>query len=117
MKKSASQELHKRLAAAKGYDAFLDILGPGTGEDDLREIERVILSRSDRHHQMNTRPVGDPSEDVILSTPRRRDNPEPPDGNAPLGPSNPLRMAIPAAVSGRDPLTPTPGGGVPLTAC
>ena len=98
MKKSTSQELHKRLSTAKGFDAFSDILGPGTGEDDFREIEWAILSRC------NARLVEDSLEP---STPLNRENPDPPGLNAPLGPSNPLRMPIPAAVSGH-PLTPTP---------
>ena len=110
MKKSASQELHQRLSTAKGYDAFSDILGPGTGEDDFREIERVILSRSDQH-RMGPCLVEDTSDEIVLSTPPNR-NPEPPELNAPWGPSHPLRMTIPAAVSRHDALTPTPGGGV-----
>lgn len=119
MKKSASQELHQRLSTAKGYDTFSDILGSKTGEDDFREIEQAILSRTDRRHQITeARPVEeeDPEEEPILSTPPDRENPEPPELNAPLGPSHPSRMTIPAAVSGHDALTPTPGGGVPLAA-
>ena len=183
MKKSTSQELHKRLSTAKGFDAFSDILGPGTGEDDFREIEWAILSRCNARlvedslepstplnrenpeppglnaplgpsnplrmpipaavsghpltptpcptttgddlreieriilSRCNDRLVGDSSEEALLSTPLNRENPEPPGLNAPLSPSNPLRMPVPAAVSGHDALTPTPGGGVPLTAC
>lgn len=89
-----------------------DILGCRTGEDEFREIEQAIASRPSRYR----RSINEAEhEEAFLSTPPNRENPEPPSLNAPLGPSNPLRMTIPAAVSGHDELTPTPGGGIPLT--
>ena len=91
-----------------------DLLGSRTGEDEFREIEQVIASRSDRYKFLDRQDQEE--EEAPLSTPPARQNPEPPDLNAPLGPANMLRMTIPAAVSGHDALTPTPGGGVPFEA-
>jgi hypothetical protein len=58
-------------------------------------------------------PTSEVSETI---TPPHRPNPELPSSAAPLGPSNPLRAQIPAGVTRRDIQTPTPGGGVELTA-
>lgn len=49
---------------------------------------------------------------LLATPPGRRANPEPPGSRAPLGPANPLKIPIPAAISGQDLLTPTPGGDV-----
>lgn len=120
IKKAESQKLHQRLSVAKGYDAMSDILGSQTGEDEFREIEQAIASRPDRSHDIvNSTSVcqgQDEEEDTLLSTPPERENPEPPSLNAPRSPAHPLRMTIPAGVSGHDAPTPTPSGGVVLTA-
>jgi tRNA-dihydrouridine synthase 2 len=96
-----------------------DILGSRTGEDEFREIEQAIASRLDRsHNTVNSTSAcqdqDEEEEDLLLSTPPERANPEPPSLNAPRSPAHPLRMIIPAGVSGHDALTPTPGGGVVL---
>lgn len=121
LKKAETQKLHQRLSIAKDYDAVADILGSRMGEEEFREIERAIAARPDRHHNVvnlaikNHAEEQDVEEDeVLLSTPPERENPEPPTLNAPRGPAHPLRMTIPAGVSGHDALTPTPGGGVTL---
>jgi len=98
------------------------ILDSRAGEDEFREIEQAIASRPDRYHQsleqQQDQEEEEEEEEALTSTPPARENPEPPDLNAPLGPANALRMAIPAAVSGHDAVTPTPtpGGNVPLVA-
>jgi tRNA-dihydrouridine synthase 2 len=114
IKKTEAHNLHQRLCEAKGYDAVADISGPGTGEDDFREIEQAISSRPGRFHAVtNLADEEDQEEGVPLSTPPERENPEPPSLNAPREPTHPLRMTIPAGVSGHDAPTPTPGGGIP----
>ncbi|KIM88910.1 hypothetical protein PILCRDRAFT_813912 [Piloderma croceum F 1598] len=115
LKKTETQNLHQRLSVAKSYDDVADISGSGTGEDEFRQIEQAIASRPDRFHTVNNlaREVQDQEEEVPLSTPPERENPEPPSLNAPRGPTHPLRMIIPAGVSGHDAPTPTPGGGIP----
>jgi tRNA-dihydrouridine synthase 2 len=100
-----------------------DLLGSGTGEEEFREIERAIALRPNRYHRFvnltaETRDQGRDEEEqqAPISTPPERENPEPPTLNAPRGPTHPLRMTIPAGVSGHDAMTPTPGGGVTLAA-
>jgi len=120
LKKAETQKLHQRLSLAKDYDAVADIFGSGTGEDEFRQIEQAITSRPDRCHtvanlarEVQDQDEEDQEEEVPLSTPPERENPEPPSLNAPRGPTHPLRMTIPAGVSGHDAPTPTPGGGIP----
>jgi len=126
LKKTEAQQLHQRISVAKDYDAVADLLAFGTGEEEFRQIEQVIASRTNRYHDVAELTTDGPDqnleeeeeevEEVFLSTPPERENPEPPNLNAPLGPTHPLRMTIPAGVSGHDSLTPTPGGGVTLAA-
>jgi tRNA-dihydrouridine synthase 2 len=118
LKKAETQKLHQRLSAAKDYTAMEDLIGSGTGEEEFREIVQAVLSRLSQYHNamIFTTGVPDQEEEVMLSTPPERENPEPPSLDAPLGPTHLLRMTIPAGVSGRDPPTPTPGGGISLAA-
>jgi len=121
LKKAETQKLHQRLSVAKNYDAMADLLGSRTGEEEFRDIEQAIASRPNRYRNvvsLTTEDIGQDEEEeaTILSTPPERENPEPPNLNAPLGPAHALRMTIPAGVSGHDALTPTPGGDVTLAA-
>lgn len=93
-----------------------DLLGSRTGEDEFRDIEAAINSRPDRYHTALLLAEDANEEVVALSTPPNTENPEPPTLHAPLGPTNALRMPIPAVISGHDALTPTPGGDVTLPA-
>lgn len=103
---------------AKSFDAFADLMGSRTGEDEFRDIEEAINSRPDRYHAALTldEEPEEVREEVSLSTPPNRENPEPPSLDAPFAPPNARRMPIPSAVSGHDAVTPTPGGGVALVA-
>ncbi|KZP15653.1 FMN-linked oxidoreductase [Athelia psychrophila] len=113
--KAQAQALHQKLSAAKSYDAFADIMGSRTGEDEFREIEEAINSRPDRHHAA-LKLAEEVHDNAPVSTPPNRENPEPPSLDAPLAPPNARRMPIPSVISGHDAVTPTPGGGVPLAA-
>jgi tRNA-dihydrouridine synthase 2 len=121
IKKAEAQKLHQRLSIARDYDAVADILGSRTGEEEFREIEQAIALRPDRCHNVvsftsEAQDHDEEEEDIVLSTPPERENPEPPSLDAPRSPAHALRMIIPAGVSGHDAPTPTPGGGVALAA-
>jgi len=121
LKKVEAQRVHQAISAAKDYDAVADLFDSRTGEAEFHEIVLAIEARRKNHNLAKLTIENEPSEDVQedeevpLSTPPERENPEPPDLNAPRGPSHPLRMPIPAGVSGHDALTPTPGGGFTMT--
>lgn len=115
------------IAYAKGYDGVESIAGSWTGEEEFREIEKVLEARGSRQHVFE--PVGveasvpTPKDEEVMSvvssdepspfvTPPGTQNPEPPSSAAPLLPSNGRIGGVPSLISGHDAETPTPGGGV-----
>lgn len=114
VKKADVKKFRETLTQGKGYDDLTDFVGTWSGEEEMREIVKAIESRRPKNCQepASYTPIRD-EDDVPLSTPPGRENPEPPSLGAPLHPSN-ERMSIPAMISRHDALTPTPGGGVSM---
>src|SRR5262245_38247487 len=104
---------HETISKAKSYDDLTDFIGGiWNGEEDMRAIVNVVESRSNyRPVVQETNPV-QAEDETTRQTPPYRPNPEPPGSGAPLGPSNDLRLMIPAGVSRHDAVTPTPSGGI-----
>ncbi|KAJ6601151.1 hypothetical protein DFH09DRAFT_900423 [Mycena vulgaris] len=105
--KPAQKHYRQVLNGTKGFDGLEEIVGSWTGEEDFREIVKTIEARPPRLHDPGER---QPSEDPPTSTPSETSNPEPPGSGAPLMLAF-HRLDLPM-LTGRDPLTPTPGGGV-----
>ncbi|KAG1742731.1 uncharacterized protein EDB91DRAFT_1051632 [Suillus paluster] len=110
LSKTDAHELKSRIAKAKGYEDLEDIVGSWTGEEEFKEIMRVVEARPLRTSAEAEQ--GEAAEENIpppCVTPPERPNPEPPSSGAPkMG----LRMPLPAIITGSDAVspTPTPGG-------
>ncbi|KAJ7736909.1 hypothetical protein B0H16DRAFT_1664812 [Mycena metata] len=121
--KAAQKHYRIVLNGTKGFDGLEEIVGSWTGEDDFKEIVKIIEARPPR-----LRADPDPDETVqpstwspepsvtppTLVTPTGTSNPEPPSSGAPLMLAL-HRLDLPV-LNGHDPLTPTPGGGVSVAA-
>lgn len=118
--KAAQKHYRQVLNGTKGFDGLEEIVGAWTGEDDFREIVEMIEARPPRSHAAaraeTARPVAEtpvekePSQDPPTSTPPDTVNPEPPGSGAPFMLA--LQHLDLPMLTGGDPLTPTPGGGV-----
>lgn len=115
--KAAQKRYREVLHSTKGFDGLEEIVGSWTGEDDFREIVKMIEARPPRLHALPLPPTvgqpGHPSDPVTpptLVTPSGTSNPEPPGSGAPLMLAL-HRLDLPI-LTGHDPLTPspTPGG-------
>ncbi|TFK56359.1 FMN-linked oxidoreductase [Heliocybe sulcata] len=134
--KPERKAIHDAIAQAKSYDDAerLHLIGPEgwNGDEVFAEIVRIIEGRQSgastpslledipaaSEEATTTEDVAETAEEDmnLLWTPQNTQNPEPPSLAAPLGVANELRVTIPAAISGVDAPTPTPGGGIPLSA-
>jgi tRNA-dihydrouridine synthase 2 len=76
---------------------------------------RLLDSASQKLTESQDSAVAEESSLPLATPPHYRPNPEPPGSGAPLGPSNEMRLPLPAGVSRHDAPTPTPGGGVTFT--
>ncbi|KAJ7665658.1 hypothetical protein B0H17DRAFT_288426 [Mycena rosella] len=78
--KPAQKHYRQVLNGTKGYDGLEEIVGAWTGEDDFREIVKMIEARAPRLHCEEAREAAAPvpSEDPPTSTPSDTANPEPP---------------------------------------
>ncbi|KIL00800.1 hypothetical protein PAXRUDRAFT_821252 [Paxillus rubicundulus Ve08.2h10] len=121
--KSEAHEYKTKIIAAKGYDDLTELVGGGSGEADFAEVVSAIQSRRPRRLIVEDSPTEleapeldtsassadySSEEDLPLSTPPDRPNPEPPTLCAPLGPSTISRMPLPALITGSDAITPSP---------
>lgn len=107
--KTDAHELKSRIAKAKGYEDIEDIVGSWTGEEEFKEISRIVEARPPRISAEAEQ--GDEEENIPppCATPPDRPNPEPPTSGAPkIG----FRIPIPAILTGSNMVspTPTPGG-------
>lgn len=131
-KKPRQQQYREVLSKARGYDDVTELVGNWTGEEEFRQVVEAIKSRtsppslepSETAAEAVTLAVELPSSAKSLeaalsidsmkgsdgssvATPTGRENPEPPSLNAPKLASNGL-LELPALVSGRDAMTPSP---------
>lgn len=109
--KTDAHELKSRIAKAKGYESLDDIVGSWTGEEEFKEISRIVEARQPRISAEAEQEEVSEEEDIPppCATPPDRPNPEPPKSGAPkMG----LRMPMPAILTGSNMVspTPTPGG-------
>ncbi|KAJ7667498.1 hypothetical protein DFH06DRAFT_1085035 [Mycena polygramma] len=106
--KAAQKRYRQVLNGTKGFDGLEEIVETWTGEDDFREIVSTIEARPPRIHTSSTE--AQPSKATLPTdvTPSGTINPEPPGSGAPLMLAL-HRLDLPA-LTGRDPLTPTPAG-------
>lgn len=109
--KTDAHELKARIAKAKGYEDIEDIVGSWTGEEEFKEISRIVEARLPRISAEAEQEEVAEEEDTPppCATPPDRPNPEPPTSGAPkMG----LRMPMPAILTGSNMVspTPTPGG-------
>lgn len=115
LKKADTKEFRETLTRGKAYDDLTAVVGSWTGEDEFLGIVHAIESRSTKDNKplASVHRGEEIDQDSPSCTPPKRDNPEPPGLDAPLIPAN-GRIMTPAAISGHDSLTPTPGGGICL---
>ncbi|KAJ7762304.1 hypothetical protein DFH07DRAFT_867505 [Mycena maculata] len=115
MDKAAQKHYRQVLNGTKGYDGLEEIVGSWTGEQDFQELVEVIETRPPRLHDLSAG-GSEPSDASItppqLVTPSETTNPEPPSSGAPLMLAL-HRMDLPM-LTGGDPLTPSPAGGVSM---
>ncbi|KAK0481396.1 hypothetical protein IW261DRAFT_1681143 [Armillaria novae-zelandiae] len=98
--KKQEHALREGIVKSRSFDEVEHIVGSWTGEQVLRDIAAAIGARPPRRIEYETKT----DEEV---TPHGTQNPEPPSLNAPFL-TEFTRTALPALISGRDPLTPTP---------
>ncbi|KAL0951931.1 hypothetical protein HGRIS_008584 [Hohenbuehelia grisea] len=126
IKKADAKLFREALSRAKSHqDPVLDsIYAPDalSGEEEMRLIVNAIESRTETSFRMvlpdpSASAPADPSpsvesseklDDTLTITPPGTQNPEPPGTGAPLLPANELLREVPALVSGKDPVTPSP---------
>lgn len=122
-KKVDATALKQTLAQAKGYDDMSSFAGSWTGEKEMLEIIKEIEERPPRDHRMilatslahdHASNAAEIENDPYI-TPEGTQNPEPPGSRAPFLPAN-IGRNLPPMLSGQDPMTPTPGGGIMTTA-
>ncbi|KAG1747545.1 FMN-linked oxidoreductase [Suillus lakei] len=108
--KTDAHALKSRIAKAKGYEDIGDIVGSWTGEEDFKEISRIVEARPPRiSAEAEQEEASEEDIHPPCATPPDRPNPEPPSSGAPkMG----LRMPMPAILTGSDMVSPspTPGG-------
>ncbi|KAK7464399.1 tRNA-dihydrouridine synthase 2 [Stygiomarasmius scandens] len=119
--KAEEKRVREAVIKARSFEDVTDIVGEWTGEQDFKEIVRVIEARTSREHsEVSTETdasVDCPSASSSSSqaetevageyiTPEGTQNPEPPGSGAPL--ASEVTRDIPAVISGELPLTPTP---------
>ncbi|KAL1752059.1 hypothetical protein FB107DRAFT_220711 [Schizophyllum commune] len=107
--KKGTVDLRTQISKANNYDKVEDIAGGWTGEEDYKEIVRIIESRPPRRPRFVSEEPAEIAHLDPLHTPPNTQNPEPPSMGVP--PTFPDPSTIPA-LSGRDAPTPTPGGDV-----
>ncbi|KAK0199170.1 hypothetical protein F5146DRAFT_1022402 [Armillaria mellea] len=98
--KKQEHALREGIVKSRSFDEVEHIVGSWTGEQVFRDIAAAIEARPPRRMEYETETDGD-------VTPHGTQNPEPPTLNAPFL-TEFTRTALPALISGRDPLTPTP---------
>lgn len=98
--KKQEHALREGIVKSRSFDEIEHIVGSWTGEQVFRDIAAAIEARPPRRIEYEAQR----DEDV---TPHGTQNPEPPSLNAPFL-TEFTRTALPALISGRDPLTPTP---------
>jgi tRNA-dihydrouridine synthase 2 len=113
--KAESQSLRQTLSQAKEYDHLKDLMGPGSGAEDLQEIIKSIEDNPPRQHRMvfEKESIVFPSvsqEDTAFSTPKDTQNPEPPSSGAPFLPNDRDMGKMAATLLRRENTTPTPNG-------
>lgn len=122
-KKADATALKQTLGQAKGYDDMSSLAGSWTGENEMLEIIKAIEERPPRDHRMiiatsladdHASNAAEIENDPTI-TPEGTQNPEPPSSGAPFLPAVKGRN-LPPMLSGQDPMTPTPGGGIMTTA-
>lgn len=116
--KAAQKRYREILNSTKGFDGLEEIVGSWTGEEDFKEIVKIIEARPPRgcgqehpavpSDAAESRGFSPPKLSPLLVTPTETVNPEPPSSGAPLMLA--LQSLDIPALNGRDPLTPTPGG-------
>ncbi|KAJ7292660.1 hypothetical protein C8J57DRAFT_1428750 [Mycena rebaudengoi] len=116
--KAAQKRYREILNSTKGFDGLEEIVGSWTGEEDFKEIVKIIEARPPRgcgqehpavpSDAAESRGFSPPKLSPLLVTPTETVNPEPPSSGAPLILA--LQSLDIPALNGRDPLTPTPGG-------
>ncbi|KAG2155753.1 hypothetical protein DEU56DRAFT_322513 [Suillus clintonianus] len=109
LSKTDAHEVKSRIAKAKGYEDLEDIVGSWTGEEEFKEISRIVEARPPRISAEAEQEEAEEDIPPPCATPPDRPNPEPPLSGAPkMG----LRMPMPAIITGSDMVspTPTPGG-------
>lgn len=92
--------MREGIVKSRSFDEVEHIVGSWAGEQVFRDIAAAIEARPPRRIEYEAETDGD-------VTPHGTQNPEPPTLNAPLL-TEFTRTALPALISGRDPLTPTP---------
>ncbi|KAF9256355.1 tRNA-dihydrouridine synthase 2 [Marasmius fiardii PR-910] len=118
--KAEEKRVREAVVKARSFDDVADIAGSWTGEEDFREIFKVIesrLPRTNSYPPSESETVGTvtPSEvvsDPAYLTPQGTQNPDPPGSGAPLLEEGKLPRNLPAMITGEGPLTPTPGGEI-----
>ncbi|KAF5332533.1 hypothetical protein D9611_005125 [Ephemerocybe angulata] len=114
--KAESTALRAKLAQAKGFEDMKDIAGEWTGEEELRLIAEAIQKNPPRERRMLPSTFLTDEAEVptttATTTPPNTQNPEPPTSKAPLLPNDFDRPGLPPSEAP----TPTPGGGVTMTA-
>ncbi|CAK5280789.1 unnamed protein product [Mycena citricolor] len=110
--KAAQKRYREILHSTKGFDGLEEIVGDWTGEEDFKEIVRIIEARPPRTRaqmeNLSSSPSPVPSESLIC-TPPDTVNPEPPGSGVPLLFTEHLVKDL-AILKGEGPLTPSPGG-------
>ncbi|KAK0466185.1 uncharacterized protein EV420DRAFT_1617508 [Desarmillaria tabescens] len=99
--KKQEHALREAIVKSRSFDEVENIVGSWTGEQVFQDIAAAIEARPSRRVEHETEIDGD-------VTPQGTQNPEPPTSKAPFM-TEFIRTALPALISGRDPLTPTPG--------
>lgn len=99
--KKQEHALREGIVKSRSFDEVEHVVGSWTGEQVFRDIAAAIEARPPRRIEYGEETDGD-------VTPHGTQNPEPPTLNAPFL-TEFTRTALPALISGRDPLTPTPG--------
>lgn len=99
--KKQEHALREGIVKSRSFDEVEHVVGSWTGEQVFRDIAAAIEARPPRRIEYEE----ETDRDV---TPHGTQNPEPPTLNAPFL-TEFTRTALPALISGRDPLTPTPG--------
>ncbi|PBK76469.1 FMN-linked oxidoreductase [Armillaria solidipes] len=99
--KKQEHALREGIVKSRSFDEVEHVVGSWTGEQVFRDIAAAIEARPPRRIEYEEETDGG-------VTPHGTQNPEPPTLNAPFL-TEFTRTALPALISGRDPLTPTPG--------